>query len=243
MPIERSKIKDQRSKIQNLGFLVVIFYFLFFIFDFCFAAPCYGTRMPENHKVNMGVESYTLMKRRLGDNYGKIRSQQQFLDLSYGVFDWFSIDLKGGAGDIRSRPQTTLNVDYATGFAGGYGFRVRFLDKDKVKAVFCFQHISVHPYSEEVNGVRNRGILDDWQTSLLASYKFKMATPYIGTRWSRVDYIHKTGDDKKRKMSDRTRSIGLIVGTDIPINERIWVNLEGQFLDSSAACASVNYSF
>ena len=208
-----------------------------------YSAPCYGTKLPGKNNIVAGLESYTIFKRYLEDDFGKLRSAQYFFLLSYGVFDWLSVDLKVGAGNIKQHPVGSDEVDYDTNFAGGYGFRLKFFERDKIKSVFGFQHISVHPKATHLGTVKNKSILDDWQVSLLASYDFKKITPYLGTRWSRVDYIHKQGDVRKRKMSDFTKSIGLIAGADFPLTEKIWVNLEGSFFDSTAAALSVNYSF
>lgn len=208
-----------------------------------YATPCYGTKMPRKREFFGGFQSYSIFKRYLEEDYGTVKSQQEFFILSFGVFDWFSIDLKGGAGDIRQRSSAGEKVDYSTSFSGGYGLRLRVFEREKVKAVFGFQHISVHPHSTDVSGVRNRAILDDWQTSLLVSYDFEKFTPYLGTRWSRVDYIHKVGEDRKRRMSDSGESFGLVAGVDIPVTEKIWLNLEGSAFDSEALAASLNFKF
>ncbi len=209
----------------------------------CYAAPCYGTRIPEKNKFFTGVENHSIFKRYLEDDYGKLRSTQYFLLLSYGVFDWLAIDLKGGAGNIKQHPLGQDEIHYPSGFAGGYGFRLKFFDKNKVKAVFGFGHISVHPNSKHVGSVRNKAILDDWQVSFLASYDIWKLTPYLGTKWSRTDYIHKVDTTRKRKMSDMTKDIGLIVGMDILLSRQAWVNVEGQFFDVQACAFSLNYSF
>ncbi|MFA5144822.1 MAG: hypothetical protein WC723_02275 [Candidatus Omnitrophota bacterium] len=208
-----------------------------------YAAPCYGTKLPPQKGFFTGAQTYSIFKRYLEDDYGKMKSAQYFVLLSYGVFDWFSLDLKGGAGNIKQYPTGGDKIDYASNFAGGYGFRLKFYDKKNIKVVFGFQHISVHPKSKHSGDVKNKAILDDWQTSLLVSRDFKRIAPYLGTRWSRVDYIHDQGGDRKRKMSDPSRSIGLIYGFDLPLAERIWVNLEGSAFDSEALAFSLNYSF
>jgi hypothetical protein len=209
----------------------------------CCAAPCYGTKLPEKNKFFAGLQSYGIFKRYLEDNHGKLKSQQEFYMMSYGVFDWLSIDLKAGAGKIKQHPVGSDEVDYSANFSGGYGLRVKFLDQDKLKAVLGFQHISVHPKVRHVDGVCNEAILDDWQWSLLGSCAFKKFTPYLGMRWSRVDYIHTLAGERKRRMSDRSKSIGLIYGLDIPLSKKIWLNLEGSSFDSEAFACSVNYSF
>lgn len=221
---------------------------LFFILPLCllstsYGAPCYGTKMPPKKEFFAGTQIHAIFKRHLEDGYGKLRSRQEFLLVSYGVFDWLSLDLKGGAGSIKQHPVGSDEVDYPSSFAGGYGFRLKLYDKDDVKMVFGFQHISVHPENVDLGITRNKAILDDWQVSFLVSGDFLKTTPYFGTRWSRVDYIHRAGPDRKRKMSDLTKAIGFIFGLDLPVTEKVWVNLEGQLFDSEAASLSVNYKF
>jgi len=218
-------------------------FFCFFMITTSYAAPCYGTRMPEKKQFFSGLQTYTIFKRYLKDDYGKLRSSQNFLLLSYGIFDWLSLDLKGGAGFIKQHPVSGDEIDYPTSFAGGYGFRIKFYDNPKTKMVFGFQHISVHPKSVHIGSTKHKAVLDDWQFSLLVSRQVLGVTPYIGTRWSEIDYIHWTDDSRKRAKSDRTKNIGLILGLDLPLTKRVWFNLEGEMFDSEAFSASLNFSF
>jgi hypothetical protein len=199
--------------------------------------------MPEKNKISLGVESHFILKRYLENSYGKVRSRQYFLDLSYGLSDWFSIDLKGGAGNIIYRPSSGEGLDYPTAFAGGYGFRLRLFEKNDFRGVFGFQHISVHPQDVDIGNDKHKAILDDWQTSLLISYDFKKFVPYVGTRWSRIDYIHTFNGSRKRIMSDLTKSYGLILGADIMLPKKFRLNVEGSFFDSEACNFSLNYDF
>ena len=228
---------------KKAAYLSLLFFILGSLLSTAYATPCYGTKMPKKNKFFMGLQDYTLLKRYQEEFLGTMRSVQNFLLLSYGVVDWFAIDFKGGAGDIRQHPTGETEIDYEFNFAGGYGFRMRLIEKKKFKWVWGFQHISVHPHSARVGFIRHRAILDDWQVSTLASYDFGLVAPYIGTRWSRVDYIHRIEDIRKRVMSDAHKSYGLIVGFDVPVSEKVWVNLEGQFFDSDAFAVSINYSF
>jgi hypothetical protein len=221
-----------------------IFLFAFFILRYpCYAAPCYGTKMPLKKGLFAGLQTHAIFKRYLENEFGKVRSLQHFFLLSYGVYDWLAIDLKAGAGYIKQRPVTSSEIDYSTNFAGGYGFRLKLYDKKDTRMVFGFQHISVHPKSVHLGTVKNKAILDDWQFSFLVSRDIFKVTPYLGTCWSRIDYIHWTGSDRKRIMSDLTKSTGLIFGLDIPVSKKVWVNLEGQFLDSEDCSFSLNYNF
>lgn len=210
----------------------------------CYAAPCYGTRLPGKNKFVAGAQYYNIFERYLESaGNGKMRSQQEFVLLSYGVFDWFSIDLKGGSGDIRQHPEGKDELSYSSFLGGGYGFRLKVYDKENIKSVFGFQHISIHPKTIHLADGKNKAVLDDWQLSALVSYDLKKITPYLGGRWSRCDYIHWIDGARSRVKSDLGRSWGLIYGLDLPLGEKFWVNLEGQAFDSQAFAVSLNYVF
>lgn len=235
-----------KCRIPNAKTKVLLFVICVLCFDIChsvYAAPCYGTRLPEKKKIFLGLQSYSVFKSYLEKESGKLRSQQEFLLLSYGIYDWLSLDLKGGVGYLKQHPNVSNELDYPTFLGGGYGFRVKFFHRQNVKMVFGFQHISIHPHTISIANAKHKAVSDDWQFSLLASYCLKKTTPYLGTRWSRYDYIHWTDRDRDRVKSDLGRSIGLIVGCDFSISQKIWLNLEGQFLDRQALALSANYSF
>jgi hypothetical protein len=109
--------------------------------------------------------------------------------------------------------------------------------------VFGFQHISIHPHKTHKNGIKRKAVLDDWQFSLLASRDFSVITPYAGARWARMDCILWTNGERSRIKSDLTKDTGLILGADIPLNKRLWLNVEGSFFDTKAFSTSLNFSF
>ena len=221
---------------------------LLLILSLCFyltsqAAPCYGTKVPQEGRFFWGFQTHTIFKRNLEADYGKLRSTQHFFQFSYGIWNWLSLDLKGGAGNIKQHPLGSDEVDYTSSFSGGYGVRVKFCDRERIKMVLGFQHISVHPRSVRLDSVKHKSVLDDWQVSLLVSYDFSRVTPYLGAKLSRVDYIHWVEEDRERRMSDLTKSVGIVCGLDINLTEKTWLNLEGQFLDGQAMAASFNFKF
>jgi hypothetical protein len=207
------------------------------------AAPIYGPRMPAKHQVFAGLQSYAVLNRSLENDNGRIHSLQEFFLLSYGITDWLSLDLKGGAGNVRQRSGTSPDINYPTYLGGGYGVRLKLYDVDQTKMILGFQHISIHPYTVSVGASKHKVVLDDWQFSFLVSHDLRYFTPYVGTRWSRMDEIHWVDTIRNRKRSDLTRSVGLIVGTDIPLSPRMWFNIEGQFIDATAVAGSINFSF
>lgn len=241
-------------------FLILILFFCFHLA--AFAAPCYGTKLPRGGEFFYGFETHSIFKRNLEADFGKLRSTQHFFQFSYGIWDWLSLDLKGGAGNLKQHPLGGDEIDYTSSFAGGYGFRIRFCDWEKIKMVFGFQHISIHPRSVNLGDIKHKAVLDDWQVSLLASYDFFKFTPpetsgldqrrtkfltgftpYLGVKLSRVDYIHWIEEDRERRMSDLTESVGLVCGLNLDLTEKTWLNLEGQFLDGQTLACSFNFKF
>lgn len=223
--------------------VIVLVISSFYFYLTSLAAPCSGTKMPEQDRFFWGFTSHTIFKRNLEADYGKLRSTQHFFQFSYGIWDWLSLDLKGGAGNIKQHPLGSDEVDYTSSFAGGYGIRIKLYDWSKIRMVFGFQHISVHPKTVRLGDVKRKAVLDDWQVSLLASYDFSKVTPYLGAKFSRVDYIHWIEEDRERRMSDLTKSLGLVCGLDINLTEKTWLNLEGQFIDGQALACSFNFKF
>jgi len=211
--------------------------------NFCFAAPCYGTRMPDNQQFTVGLQTHSVLERDLIDQNGEMSSLQNFVLISYGILDWLCLDMKGGVGNIKQQSPGVERIDYSAYLGGGYGFRMRLYEYEKTKIVFGFQHISIHPHKTHKNGIKRKAVSDDWQFSLLASHDFPIITPYLGTRWSRMDYILWINGERSRIKSDLTKSIGLVIGADIPIDDRIWLNLEGNFFDAEAFAVSLNFNF
>jgi len=207
------------------------------------AAPCYGTKIPKKGQAAIGLQTHYVFNRYQEHEAGSLRSGQEFLLVSYGVFDTLSLDLKGGAGFIKQHPKDSDELDYPAYLGGGYGFRWIFFKSKDLNAVFGFQHISIHPKTIKINGSKRKAVLDDWQFSLLASYGFKWLTPYLGTKWSRMDYIHWIDGNRDRVKSDLTRSVGVVAGLDINLDNHFWLNLEVQAVDCEAAAISLNYNF
>ena len=222
-----------------LGFLI---YFCL-LSGLSYAAPSYGTTMPQQKHFFAGLQVYEVFNRSLENPYGKMSSFQHFFLLSYGLFDWLSIDVKGGRGNINQDPDTGSDLKYPAFLGGGYGFRLKLYDVDKTKIVFGFQHISIHPRTVSVDNSKNKAVLDNWQFSFLISREFLHLTPYIGACWSRMDNIHWLNTVRKLEQSDIDKSAGLIVGIDIPLIKKLWFNLEGHFFDETSIAGSLNYAF
>ena len=224
--------------------VILVLGFLFMSTAVSMAAPAYGTRMPLKNEVFGGLQHYAILQRDLNKDNGNLHSQQDHVLLSYGVTDWFCLDLKWTRGAITHVDQdgTKIKYDHPL-WGGGYGFRMRLYENGPVKVVVGFQHISVHPRSVKRDGEKNNAILDDWQGSTLVSYAFKKFTPYTGLRYGTTDYLHRINNDADRVYSPESRRFDAVLGVDVPITPKVWLNAETAFGAGLAIATSVNYKF
>jgi len=226
-------------------------FFLFFIISFVssgmlFAAPSGGTRLLERGKIETGYEYNNMFERTLARSYGDLSTADNFFTLSVGVFDWLTLDGKIGVGDERLKGGIHLpKLQLPTGFAGGYGFRVRFFEHagTGVRIIAGAQHICVHPQARSIDDDKYGTILDDWQVSGLAAKKFKYLTPYIGMKLSDCQFIYTINKHDRKRIYSRNH-IGFVFGSDFWILEKkIRVNVEARLFDENAFSTAVAYTF
>lgn len=209
-----------------------------------YAAPAYGTDMPAKGKIRAGYQANIVLKHELKEGYGKITTDQHYLDVSYGVLDWFTLDGKAGIGNTDRKGGNVADVDYGYSFAGGYGFRLRLYDNEEhgVKIVGGFHHISVHPRDEDIGADRYESFLDDWQLDLLCSKKFGRFTPYAGGKASVFEHVYRVNKGDRKRVSPKYNG-GVIAGFDMKVRDNVTVNVEGRFIDEDAVSAGIYYSF
>lgn len=210
------------------------------------AAPSNGTRFPPKRGVELGYEYNIIFKRPLDRSYGDLKTQDHFYTVSFGVCDWFSLDGKIGIGDVTEKGGSHLPaLEYNTGFAGGYGFRIRVFDYKKwgMRAILGFQHISVHPQDRSIDNDKYESFLDDWQVSGLVAKDFQFLTVYAGMKGSDCEIVYKINKhDKKRRYSGD--HIGLISGLELYLfDNKARVGVEGRFFDETSFSASASYLF
>lgn len=187
-----------------------------------------------------------MFKRPLGRSYGSLRTADHFFILSVGIFEWLTLDGKIGAGDVRLKGGIHLpKLEFRTGFAGGYGLRVRFFEHagTGVRIIVGTQHLSVHPQDRSIGDDKYESFLDDWQVCGLVTRKFKYLTPYAGMKLSDCELVYNINKhDKKRRYS--LDHIGFVFGSDFWILEdRIRVNVEARLFDENAFSTAVAYMF
>jgi hypothetical protein len=208
------------------------------------AAPTYGTDMPAKKETSVGYQANIVFDHELKKPYGSIRSNQHFLDISYGVADWFTLDGKIGVGNAIQQGGIYPKVDYRSSFAGGYGFRIMALDDraNRGRVVLGFHHISVHPESRNLNGDRYDAILDDWQCSVTASKDIGRFRPFAGIKAMKSDLICRVNDIDKKWRPPRYWG-GVVAGCSIRLPDGFSIRVESRFIDETALSAGCYYTF
>ena len=225
---------------------LIVFLVSLLISSNLYAAPSNGTRFPEQKGVEAGYEFNALLKRSLDRSYGNLSSYDNFLTLSFGIFDWLVLDGKIGMGNVTQEGGIHLpKIEYNSGFAGGYGFRIRAFKHDEtgVLIILGAQHISVHPQDRSVDNEKFESFLDDWQVSGVISKRIKFLNPYVGIALSDCEIVYKINKhDKKRRYSEN--HLGLIFGTDAYFyKDKIRLHIEGRLFDETAFSTGVAYLF
>lgn len=214
------------------------------VVDNLLSAPCYGTHMPAKKNWFAGVEYNFVIERKFQNNQGRVKNPDQFIMLSYGIFDWLSIDLKGGTGKLIYKDSEYGDQKLSTNFAGGYGFRIKLWENknESAKIVSGFQHISVHPKRVHTADGRYTVIVDEWQGSCLGSISIKQFEPYLGFKYETYDLIRWVRDNNRKRYKSKD-NWGLILGTDFWISKNVKLNLEYHLLDEKAISISVGFDF
>jgi hypothetical protein len=228
--------------VKRYFFIAVILTMVFS--DASYAAPCYGTHMPEKKKCVLGLQGDFLIDRDLKDDQGGTSGNRYFLTCSYGVFNRICFDGKIGMGDVSWHNSDPGNLNFNSGFAGAYGFRIKGYENKElgIKTVAGFQHISVHPPTISPNNDHHRVIIDDWQGSVLVSKDFNKLTPYIGARYGTVDYIKWVNEHDRRRIKSE-KMLGFVIGVDYLVAKDTRLNVEGDFIDGEEFSIGISRDF
>ena len=209
-----------------------------------YAAPTYGTDVPKKKQISVGYQNNTVFRHDLSDSYGNVRSYQHYLEVSYGVASWFSLDGKIGMGNAIQRGGIYPKVEYPYGFAGGYGFRILALNdvKNRVRVALGFHHISVHPGAKNVNNNRYDAILDEWQCSVTASKDIGWFRPFLGIKALKSDLICMVNNIDKKWRPPKYFG-GPVVGCTVLFPKGLSARIEGHFIDETSLSTGIYYTF
>jgi hypothetical protein len=210
-----------------------------------FSAPTCGTIMPQSRKFQLGVAVNSIFKYKMNNSVDnvKVKSNQAFFTLSYGIFDRLCFDGKIGTGDIRGDKTSNINLDYNVAWGGGYGFRVKAYENEinKIKIIYGVHHISIHPSSEEVNSVKYKPILDDNQVDAIVSKEYDFGIPYVGCKVSKSRLLRR--DNSESSSMHSKVKMGLVFGHDVKTREDTYLNIEARLIDETAFNMGISHIF
>ncbi|MFH1189373.1 MAG: hypothetical protein V1682_01630 [Candidatus Omnitrophota bacterium] len=239
-------LRARRSNLlSHVGTLSVCIALLVGLSGVVWAAPSNGTRFPQQGKFETGYQYNAMFKSPLSHSFGDLETQDHFYTLSFGAFDWLSLDGQAGLGDVTGKNGKLPELDYNTGFAGGYGFRARVYSNETwgVRAILGGQHICVHPQARNINNDKYEAILDDWQASGIIAKDFKPLTLYLGIKGSDCELIYKLNKHDTKRISSKYH-IGLITGAELYLFDRkARIGAEGRFFDETALSVSASWLF
>ncbi|MDO8525823.1 MAG: hypothetical protein Q7S07_04985 [Candidatus Omnitrophota bacterium] len=158
--------------------------------------------------------------------------------------NWFAFDGKLGVGDLKQSGGERPDVNYGTGFAGGYGFRILLWNKaaDKTRVTFGFHHISVHPTDQNTGGNKYETFLDDWQFDLIGSKKFGKFESFFGGKASKFDQGYRVNHGDRERISPKYYG-GLIAGCGFDLREDLTLKIEGHIIDEDSLSAGLYYKY
>jgi len=230
------------KKNKAVAFIAFISFFAYLPNGVALAAPGYGGSFPKKRGFESGLEYNYVFKRNMEKERGRMSSRQCFADISYGIADCLSLDLKVGLGDITLKNSNPSDMDFDASFAGGYGLRLKIPENNlDVDGIIGFQHISVHPRGINMQNAHRDAVLDDWQISALIYKKLKLIAPYIGAKVSEAYLIEWV--DKVRTRTGSKNLVGLLLGMDIFLYENSRLNIDARLIDEYAISASLMTKF
>ncbi len=207
------------------------------------AIPSEGNFLPAKQKTIWGFQFNKIFLRDFNKVEGKATTKQYFLKASYALTERFFLDGKIGLGSISFKRNDGTDLDFSTGFAGGYGFRYLVYKNEQSmwKSIVGFQHISCHPLKDTVDDVNHRIIWDEWQGTWLFIKAWEKADFYFGPQYSTAQLKYKVDDLRRRlKVED---SWGLLFGGDYRFMKKTSINVEIRVLDEWAVNTGICYKF
>jgi len=223
--------------------ILIVLSILFLFTQNCNAIPSEGNFFPELNKTIWAIQYNNIFLRDFNKVEGKASTSQCFLQASYGISEKFFLDGKIGVGNVSFELNNGMDLDFPSGFAGGYGFRyiVHENKNNKTKSIFGFQHISCHPFKDTVNDIEYRVIWDEWQGSWLFIKEYEKSAVYIGPQYSAAQLKYKVDSFRRRLKSEDY--LGMIIGGNYNINKNMMIKAEARFFDEWALDFGISHKF
>lgn len=80
--------------------------------------------------------------------------------------------------------------------------------------------------------------ISEWHIAPFVAKDFGKVVPYLGVKYSQLEIEPEDGDS-----IDAEENVGIFVGANFKLNERFYLNLEGRFIDETAASLAAMCAF
>ncbi|MCG2712631.1 MAG: hypothetical protein L6416_09975 [Candidatus Omnitrophica bacterium] len=207
------------------------------------AIPSEGNFLPASSKTIWGFQFNNIFSRGFNKAEGKGTTKQYFLKASYALTERFFLDGKIGMGSISFKRNDGTDLDFSSGFAGGYGLRyLVYQDEQRaLKSIVGFQHISCHPFKDTINDEIHRVIWDEWQGTWLFIKEWKKTALYFGPQYSAAQLKYKVDGFRRRLKAED--SWGLMIGGNYRFMKKASISAEIRVIDEWAINTGICYKF
>ena len=212
-----------------------------------YAASIGGAETQGKEKVGVGIDQEFVFGRDLKYQSGleglgneiEIKNiSRTMAKISYGLLDNLDIYTKLGTADVKIKgPAFTAKTDnafvWAIGAKGTYE-----LTKDWFLGanVEYLRHRHSANFNFNGNDWDGKLLFQEWQVAPYIAKKIGNFTPYLGGSYSDL----RVKGDVKLKADD---NFGMFVGSSYKINDRLFLNMEGRFINERAISFGATYKF
>ena len=158
--------------------------------------------------------------------------------ISYGLLDNLDIYTKLGTADVRIKgpaftAKTSNAFAWAIGAKGTYEFTEDWLLGADVQYL---RHRHSAGFNFSGSDWTGKLLFQEWQIAPYVAKRIGNFTPYLGIKYSDL----RARGAVKLKADDK---LGMFVGSSFKINDRLFLNTEGRFIDETAMSFGCTYRF
>jgi hypothetical protein len=165
----------------------------------------------------------------------------------YGLTDWLSIYAKVGWAYLRVEDGTSLDGanDFGSNLLLGAQLKSRLWQNAKKNWEWngSIQYLWVGaPHRRN----KNQGEWQEWQVATTTARAFGRLKPYVGVKYSLVDFdfkVRKSGETIQSGTYKQEGRVGPVLGTDYLVGEDVIVNVESAYIDGAEVTVAVAHAF
>ena len=220
-------------------------------------------------RLGVGFETEIIFSKDLdGAIESELSGELYMFKIYYTLVDWIEPYFKVGCvnyevGWTQAGRNMVIDGDDDIGVGGGANVKIWHLEESKypirLDGFGSFFHSKPDVESLQRDGDRVNPLtvthfeVKQWQAGVVLSTEYKFDTgssylfiPYVGLKYSDSDNDFKAtwnGTTWTPGPSENKNKVGIVVGTDMVLDEKSSLNFEGRFIDETALTAGVKIVF